>query len=89
MDEFQQVELIVVVAIFGIAMTSGVGAILGTQFRAQPLLGALCGLLCGLFGWVLVFALPDNRRRCEQCRGLLMAGASRCSHCGQPTAKVA
>jgi hypothetical protein len=62
-----------------------VGSLVGFglgKFRARELAGAVLGAAFGPLGWLFTLALSDRRPRCPQCRGVVLAGATRCRHCG-------
>ncbi len=43
--------------------------------------GAALGLL-GPVGWIIAALLPEEGRRCPECRGVVPQEARRCKHCG-------
>lgn len=58
------------------------GALIG-RLRGRPLLGMVLGLLLSVFGWIIVFLLPDHQPRCPECgMKLPIATASKCLKCG-------
>jgi hypothetical protein len=60
----------------------GVGYVLGKYAKGRPEMGAILGFLLGPIGWLLTIAFDDARKRCPACRGVLIAGATKCRHCG-------
>ena len=65
-----------------------VGCLFG-KLRAQLPGGIILAVLFGPFGWLLTLALSDRRPRCQECRGVVIPGASRCVHCGNALAQIA
>ncbi len=51
-------------------------------WKGRPGLGLVMGLL-GPIGWVVMLVVPDDSDlNCQECRGRVNEGASRCCHCG-------
>ena len=58
-----------------------VGAIIGS-FKNQPIAGALLGLICGPFGWILAIISSPKGKQCPHCRTKgLDAKATVCPKC--------
>ena len=52
------------------------------SLRDRPGDGLAWGALLGPIGWLVVYLGPDNRRKCQECRGAVPSDATRCMHCG-------
>ncbi len=61
-----------------------VGVICG-RARGREGAGALLGMLLGPLGWLVILAGRDDRRKCQECRGVIDQLAKRCRHCGCET----
>lgn len=65
----------------GIAISGVIGGLLGHALKDRPNAGVLLGLLLGPIGWLAVFALKDNLRKCPSCLGRVENDATTCRHC--------
>ena len=67
--------------LIAVALNIMIGYFLGNT-RGAPVKGVLFSIFLGPIGWALIFALPDERPHCPECRGLVIEGARRCKNCG-------
>lgn len=58
-----------------------VGGALG-HWKNRLAFGLIVSLLLGPIGWVVVLVMPNNRPKCPDCKGDIVAGARRCKNCG-------
>ena len=72
--------LTVVASVIGALLSVLVGWSIGKQ-KGRGSDGAALGLL-GPIGWIIVALLPEEGRRCPECRGVVPPEARRCKHCG-------
>ena len=70
------VELLAALFVCGV-----VGNVVGS-FRGRGTAGFWLGFLFGPVGWCVTLLLEDLRPKCPKCKGALIAGATRCAHCG-------
>jgi hypothetical protein len=66
--------------VIGVLVSVLVGWVIGKQ-RGRGDAGAALGLL-GPIGWIIAALLPEEGRRCPECRGVVPREARRCKHCG-------
>jgi len=71
----------VVFVVFWLIIGAVVGGLIGAKHN-QAGSGIVWGALLGPIGWIITFALPDERPKCPECLGAIPEGARRCQHCG-------
>lgn len=59
-----------------------VGIVIGKTRARHPLASFVIGFVLGPIGWLILAFGFDNRRKCAACLGPIVAGATRCRHCG-------
>ncbi len=65
-----------------------VGALIGNA-QGRPLAGAFWGFVLGPIGWLVIAFIPDERKRCTECLGVLVEDARKCRHCGSEVDQTA
>jgi hypothetical protein len=58
-----------------------IGYIIGKN-RGREAEGFALGAVLGLLGWILILVGPDNRKFCNECKGVVPKDARKCMHCG-------
>jgi len=62
-----------------------IGGAIGSR-KGRTGAGFLFGILLGPIGWIVILLGPDlgpQPIKCQECKGPLEPGATRCRHCGQ------
>lgn len=76
-----RIDMMIELIVFGLSVSTVIGGLLG-NLKGSFSTGAVLGLLLGPLGWLLVFAIPDQRPKCPECFGSVIDGARRCKNCG-------